>query len=55
MTVHLNSQLTDVLVVEEGSFCDPVDVGQEREGRVKGDSEVVDLGGEGDNGAIHVE
>ena len=41
--------------MEEGSFGDVVGVGSEREGGVKDDSEVADLGGGGDDGAIDVE
>ena len=45
----------NVTEVKEGSFCDLVDVGQEREGRVKEDSKVADLGGGGDSGAVNTE
>ena len=38
--------------MEEGSFGDVVGVGSEREGGVKDDSEVADLGGGRDDGAI---
>ena len=37
--------------MEEGSFCDLVGMGYEREGGVKDDSKVADLGGGGDSEA----
>jgi len=41
--------------MKEGSFGDVVGVGEEREGGVKDDAEVVDLGGGGEDGAIDIE
>ena len=41
--------------MKESSFGNVVDVWQEREGRVKKDAKVTDVGGGGDNGAIDTE
>jgi len=45
----------NVSEMKEGSFGDVIGMGEEREGVVKDDTEVADLGGGCDDGAIDIE